>query len=484
MTLTDLTLHEAQAGLHNGDFTSVELTQAYLDRIRANNDTIKAFITVTDDYALQAAAQADQRRQNGEDGDLLGIPIAVKDVLVTKDIETTCASQILKGYIPPYTATSVQRLEAAGMVILGKTNTDEFAMGSSTENSGFFTTRNPWKLDHVPGGSSGGSAAAVAARLAPVALGTDTGGSVRQPASYCGVVAIKPTYGRVSRYGLVAFASSLDSVGCFGRTVEDAAAVLQKMAGHDGRDSTSSAHPVADYVSDMHHGIAGLKVGVPSDYFQGGLQPEVEAAIKAAIEQLAALGAEIQEVSLPNSNYAISTYYLIATAEASSNLARYEGVRYGLRDKQKTLWETYRSTRGHGFGAEVKRRIMLGTYALSSGYYDAYYLKAQKVRTLIKEDFDRAFESVDVIVGPTAPSTAFKIGEKADDPLEMYLSDIFTVTANMAGICALSVPCGFDDNHLPIGLQVMAPAFHESSLLRVAHAYEQATSWHHQYPEL
>ena len=484
MTLTDLTLFEAQHGLERGDFSSVELTQAHIDRIQAYDDHIKAFITLTPEYALQAAKQADERRQNGDKNPLLGVPLAVKDVLVTQNIETTCASQILKGYIPPYTATAVQRLFDAGMVMLGKTNTDEFAMGSSTENSGFFTTRNPWNTEHVPGGSSGGSAAAVASRFAPVALGTDTGGSVRQPASYCGIAAIKPTYGRVSRYGLVAFASSLDSVGCFGRSVQDAAQVLQGMAGHDTYDSTCSTNPVPNYVEDMQGDIRGLKVGVPQEYFSGGLQPEVEASVKAAIQQLEALGAEIHEITLPNSEYAISTYYLIATAEASSNLARYDSVRYGLRANERTLWDTYRNTRGQGFGAEVKRRVMLGTYALSSGYYDAYYLQAQKVRTLIKEDFDRAFENVDVIVGPTAPATAFKIGEKAADPLEMYLSDIFTVTANMAGICALSVPCGFDDNQLPIGLQIMAPAFQESTMLRVGLTYEQATSWHKQYAEL
>ena len=484
MTLTTLTLVEAQRGLRNGDFSAVELTQAYLDRIHTLNDNIKAYITVTDETALQAAARADERLKAGEDGALLGIPIAVKDVLTTEGIETTCASNILKGYIPPYTATAVQRLFDAGMILLGKTNTDEFAMGSSTENSGFFTTRNPWEIDHVPGGSSGGSAAAVAAQMAPVALGTDTGGSVRLPASYCGVVAIKPTYGRVSRYGLVAFASSLDSVGSFGHTVKDAASVMQAMAGHDPCDSTALNSPVPDYLAELGKDIRGLRIGVPEEYFVEGMQPEVERAVRRAIEQLEALGAEIREVTLPNSKYAISTYYIIATAEASSNLARYEGVRFGQRQNKATLWDTYRHTRGEGFGAEVKRRIMLGTYALSSGYYDAYYLKAQKVRTLVRSDFDKAFEDVDVLVGPTAPSTAFRIGEKVDDPLDMYLSDIFTVTANMAGICAMSLPCGFDDTGLPIGLQITAPSLKEEVMMRVGHAFEQSTDWHQQRPSL
>lgn len=484
MTLTSMTLLEARDGLRNGDFSATELAQAYLTHIRELDNTVKAYITVTEDEALQAAQQADLRRQNGEDGHLLGLPVAVKDVLVTQDVETTCASKILKGYVPPYTATAVQRLFDAGAVLLGKTNTDEFAMGSSTENSGFFTTRNPWNLDHVPGGSSGGSAAAVAARLAPVALGTDTGGSVRLPASYCGVVALKPTYGRVSRYGLVAFASSLDSVGSFGRTVKDAASILQVMAGHDPRDSTSLKAAVPDYLGSIEQGVAGVRIGVPKEFFAGGLQPEVEQAVQTAIAQLEALGATVQEVTLPNSQYAISTYYLIATAEASSNLARYEGVRFGMREEKQTLWDTYRATRGEGFGPEVKRRIMLGTYALSSGYYDAYYLKAQKVRTLLRSDFDHAFENVDVLLGPTAPSTAFRIGDKVNDPLEMYLSDIFTVTANLAGICAMSVPCGFDAAGLPIGLQIIAPSLQEDVMMRVGHAYEQATDWHLQQPSL
>ncbi len=483
-TLTALSLTEARAGLQKGDFTSVELTQAYLDRIHALEPKIQAFLNVTTDHALASAKSADQRLQQGDTSPLLGIPVAIKDVLTTKDIETTCASKILKGYIPPYTATSVQKLFDAGMVMLGKTNTDEFAMGSSTENSGYFTTRNPWDVERVPGGSSGGSAAAVASQMAPVALGTDTGGSVRQPAAYCGIVAVKPTYGRVSRYGLIAFASSLDSVGVFGQNIEDTALVLQAIAGHDPCDSTSLLAEVPDYLTEMRKGLEGMRVGVPKEYFADGLQPEVAAAVRAAIDQFETLGADVREVSLPNSEHAISTYYLIATAEASSNLARYDGVRYGARKNESTLWDTYRATRGQGFGSEVKRRIMLGTYALSSGYYDAYYLKAQKVRTLIKSDFDRAFEEVDIILGPTTPSTAFKIGEKTDDPLEMYLSDIFTVTANLAGVCALSLPCGFDNQGLPIGLQIHAPFLQEARLFRAGYAYQQATTWHQQHPTL
>lgn len=484
MTLTALRLTEARDGLHKGDFTAVELTQAYLDRIAAVDPQVKAYLTVTAEQALASAKAADERLQQGDQSPLLGLPIAIKDVLTTQDVETTCGSKILKGYLPPYTATAVQKLFDAGMIMLGKTNTDEFAMGSSTENSGYFTTRNPWDTERVPGGSSGGSAAAVTAQMAPVALGTDTGGSVRQPAAYCGIVAVKPTYGRVSRYGLIAFASSLDSVGVFSHTVEDSALILQAMAGPDDRDSTSIKADVPDYFTDMKKGLAGMRVGVPKEYFAEGLQPDIEQAVRAAIEQFTALGADIREVSLPSAEHAISTYYLVATAEASSNLARYEGVRYGIRHNEATLWDTYRSTRGDGFGSEVKRRIMLGTYALSSGYYDAYYLKAQKVRTLIKADFDNAFADVDIILGPTTPSTAFKIGEKADDPLEMYLSDIFTVPANLAGICAISIPCGFDSLGLPIGLQIHAPSLQESRLFRAGYAYQQATTWHRQHPAL
>jgi aspartyl-tRNA(Asn)/glutamyl-tRNA(Gln) amidotransferase subunit A len=415
---------------------------------------------------------------------LRGIPIAVKDILCTAGIPTTCGSRILEDFIPPYDATVVARLKAAGAVILGKTNTDEFAMGSSTENSAFFPTHNPWDLERVPGGSSGGSAAAVAAGECLGALGTDTGGSVRQPAALCGIVGLKPTYGRVSRYGLIAFASSLDQVGVLTRDVTDAAILLNVIAGHDPLDSTSLDAPVPDATAALTGDIRGMRVGVPREYFIPGMQPEVEAAVRAALEKLADLGAEIVEVSLPHTDYALPVYYLIAPAEASANLARYDGVRYGLRIVGNSLEDTYKQTRGQGFGPEVKRRIMLGTYALSAGYYDAYYLKAQKVRTLIKGDFDRAFQQVDVIVTPTSPTTAFRIGEKTDDPIQMYLSDIFTLSVNLAGICGINVPCGFDAQGLPIGLQIMGPALGETTILRVAYAYEQATDWHTRRPPL
>jgi aspartyl-tRNA(Asn)/glutamyl-tRNA(Gln) amidotransferase subunit A len=482
--LTTLTLVETRNKLRDGEFTAVELTQRYLDRAHVLNDTVKAYLRFTEEQALEQAEAADEGLKNGKDGALLGIPLAIKDVLSTQGVETTCGSRILEGYIPPFNATAVQRLFDAGAIMLGKTNTDEFAMGSSTENSGFFTTHNPWDLSRVPGGSSGGSAAAVAARMALGALGTDTGGSVRQPGAYCGVVALKPSYGRVSRYGLIAFASSLDCVGSFGRSVQDAALLLNVMAGHDACDSTSMTTDVPNYLENIDKGVAGLRIGVPKEYFVEGIQPETEAAVRAAINKLAELGAEIKAISLPHTEYALSVYYLIAPAEASSNLARFDGVRYGQRKEQKTLWETYKTTRGEGFGAEVKRRIMLGTYALSAGYYDAYYLRAQKVRTLIKGDFDKAFEDVDVILSPTAPSTAFTIGEKSNDPLEMYLTDVFTLPGSLAGICGLSLPCGFDANGLPIGLQIMGPAFEEETIIRVGHTYEQATDWHTRSPEL
>ncbi len=477
--LTDLTLTEALTRLRAGALTSVALTQAYLDRIAALNDQIHAYLTVTAEQALEQAAHADARRAQGDDSALLGIPLAIKDVLVTEGVPTTCGSRILEGFIPPYTATAVRKLFDAGAVMLGKTNTDEFAMGSSTENSGYVTTRNPWDRDRVPGGSSGGSAAAVAARLAPGALGTDTGGSVRQPAAFCGICAIKPSYGRVSRYGLIAFASSLDQIGVFGRSAEDMAVLLGVIAGHDPRDSTSMPVEVPDYLAALTGDIAGLRIGIPDEYFTQGIQPEIEAALRAAIDQMAALGAEVRPISLPHTQYSLPVYYLIAPAEASANLARFDGVRYGPRRSQGAKWDTYKATRGQGFGPEVKRRIMLGTYALSAGYYDAYYLKAQKVRTLIRQDFDKAFESVDLIIAPTTPTTAFRIGEKTDDPLQMYLSDVYTLAASLAGIVGAVVPCGFDQQHLPIGMQIIGPAFGEAVVLRAAHAYQQVTEWHH-----
>nr|HID13118.1 Asp-tRNA(Asn)/Glu-tRNA(Gln) amidotransferase subunit GatA [Anaerolineae bacterium] len=506
MKLYELTIHEAHDRLAAGEFTAVELTEAVLERILAVDNEVKAYLTLTPEEALEMARAADvgtsladvrvgqprggQPRGGQPRGGqprglpLRGIPLAIKDVLCTKGIPTTCGSRILENFIPPYDGTAVARLKAAGAIILGKTNTDEFAMGSSTENSAFFTTRNPWDLSRVPGGSSGGSAAAVAADECLGALGTDTGGSVRQPAAFCGIVGLKPTYGRVSRYGLVAFASSLDQIGVLTKDVTDAALLLGVIAGHDPHDSTSMDVPVPDYTAALTGDVRGVRIGVPKEYFIEGIQPEVEAAVRAAVDQLAGLGAEVIEVSLPHTDYALPVYYLIAPAEASANLARYDGVRYGLRVDGGGLIETYKATRGHGFGPEVKRRIMLGTYALSAGYYDAYYLKAQKARTLIKADFDAAFEQVNVIVAPTSPTTAFRIGEKTDDPLQMYLSDVFTLSTNLAGICSISIPCGFDQEGLPIGMQVMGPALGEPIVLRVAYAYEQATGWHRRRPPL
>ncbi|TET50103.1 MAG: Asp-tRNA(Asn)/Glu-tRNA(Gln) amidotransferase subunit GatA [Anaerolineales bacterium] len=486
MSLHQLTIHEASRGLAAREFSATELIEAVLERIVAVDNDIKAYLTLTPETALEHARSVDARIAAGEKGPLLGIPVAIKDVLCTKGVATTCGSRILEGFVPPYDATAVGMLKAAGAIIVGKTNTDEFAMGSSTENSAFFTTHNPWDLDRVPGGSSGGSAAAVAADECLAALGTDTGGSVRQPAGLCGVVGMKPTYGRISRYGLIAYASSLDQVGLLGKDVTHTAIMLEAVAGHDPRDSTSIDAPVPDYAAELvaHDGVAGLRVGVPREYFVAGIQPEVEAAVRAAIEKLAELGAKVREVSLPHTDYALPVYYIIAPAEASANLARYDGVRYGLRVGADSPNEMYKATRGQGFGAEVKRRIMLGTYTLSAGYYDAYYLKAQKARTLIKADFDAAFEIVDVIVTPVSPTTAFRIGEKADDPLQMYLSDIFTLSMNLAGNCGLSMPCGFDEAGLPIGLQLIGPPLEEQHILRAAYAYEQATEWHKQRPPL
>jgi aspartyl-tRNA(Asn)/glutamyl-tRNA(Gln) amidotransferase subunit A len=483
-----LTLEQAHALLQRGEISSVELTQALLDRIAVKDKEIFAYLTVTAADALAAARQADARRAAGEDTPLLGIPIAIKDIIHIRGVPTTCGSRILEGFVPAFSATVIHRLQAAGAVLLGKTNTDEFAMGSSTENSAYFTTRNPWNLERVPGGSSGGSAAAVSGRMAFGALGSDTGGSVRQPAAFCGAVGIKPTYGRVSRYGLVAFASSLDQIGPIARNVTDAAILLGVIAGHDPRDSTSSKALVPDYQAccwgpaGAGNGLNGLRVGTPAEYFIPGMQPRVTAAVREAITTLEELGAEIIEISLPHTKYALPAYYLIAPSEASANLARYDGMRYGLRVLGQDVGNTYEQTRAQGFGAEVTRRIMLGTYALRAGYYDAYYLKAQKARTLIQQDFDAAFERVDVIATPTTPTTAFGIGEKIDNPLEMYLADVFTLSMNLAGICGLSLPCGFDDQGLPIGLQLMGPALGEVVILQAAHAYEQATDWHDKRP--
>jgi aspartyl-tRNA(Asn)/glutamyl-tRNA(Gln) amidotransferase subunit A len=446
---------------------------------------VRAFLTVTREDALRRAAAADARFRAGEPrGPLDGIPIALKDVLCTRSIRTTCGSKILEHFVPPYDATVVERLFAAGAVLLGKLNMDEFAMGSSTEHSAFFTTCNPWDLARVPGGSSGGAAAAVAAGLAPLTLGTDTGGSIRQPAAFCSVLGMKPTYGRVSRYGLIAFASSLDQVGPFARDAEDAAIALQVIAGADPMDSTAVDVPVPDYRATLGRGIEGLRLGVPAEYFVEGTDPEVQSAVREAIAALEKLGARTEPVSLPHTEYGLAAYYVIAPAEASSNLARYDGVKYGLRAPgARDLIDMYSKTRAAGFGAEVKRRVMLGTYVLSAGYHDAYYGQAQKVRTLVRRDFERAFERVDMIVAPTTPGVAFKMGEK-EDPLQMYLNDVFTIPTNLAGLPGVSIPGGFTRSGLPIGLQLIGRAFDEGTLLRAAHAYEQATAWHKRQPPL
>ena len=484
--LTDLTISEALKQLRNGEITSVELTQAHLDAIEQYDEKIGAYLTVTGELALEQAAAADELLKNGEADDkpLIGIPLAMKDVLSTKGVETTCASQILKGYKPIFDATCVARLKEAGMVMLGKLNMDEFAMGSSNENSGYFNAYNPWDLERVPGGSSGGSGAVVAARMAMGATGTDTGGSIRLPGAFCNVVALKPSYGRVSRYGLIAFGSSFDQAGPMTRSVEDAARMLQVMAGQDKMDATSMPNPVPDYVAGLTGDVKGLKIGLPKEYFGEGMQPEVEKSVRDAIASLESMGAEVHEVTLPHSKYSLPTYYILTNSEASANLARYDGIRFGNRVDEGNMKDTYYATRGQGFGAEVKRRIMLGTYTLSAGYYDAWYGKAQKVRSLIKQDFDKAFEKVDVIASATSPTTAFKIGENTDDPVQMYLTDILTISANLAGICGINVPCGFDGQGLPIGLQLQAPAFGEDTLLRVAHTYEQAHDWNSRKPEM
>lgn len=479
-----LSIHKASALLQQGALTSVALTEAMLDRIVRLDDRVKAFLCLAPEWALEQAAEADRRRAAGQSHPLLGVPLAIKDVICVQGLPATCGSRILENYVPPFSATVIEKLQTAGAVILGKTNTDEFAMGSSTENSAYFASHNPWDLDRVPGGSSGGSAAAVAAGLALGALGSDTGGSVRQPASYCGIVGIKPTYGRVSRWGLVAFASSLDQIGCLARDVADAALLLGAIAGYDPRDSTSINTPVPDYAAALGGGVQGVRIGVPREYFVEGMQPEVEQSVRSALATLAGRGAEIVEVSLPHTDYALPVYYLIAPAEASANLARYDGIRYGLSIRSDDLLETYCQTRGQGFGPEVKRRIMLGTYALSAGYYDAYYLKASKVRTLIRRDFDRALAQCDVLVAPTVPTTAFRLGEKVDDPLQMYLQDVLTLGPSLAGLPGLSMPCGLDEAGLPIGLQIIGNAFDEAMVLRVAHAYEQATEWHTRRPPI
>ena len=482
MSMADLhrlSIEQASALLASKAISSVELTRAALRRIHATDAALHSFITITDDVALRQAQTADDRRARGDSGPLLGIPVGIKDIILTQGIRTTAGSKILGNFIAPYDATVTRQLLDAGAVCVGKLNCDEFAMGSSTENSAFQVTRNPWDLERVPGGSSGGSASAVAALQCLGTLGTDTGGSIRQPAACCGVVGIKPTYGRVSRYGVIAYASSLDQVGPMARTVAGCAHMLRVIAGYDTHDSTSVNRPVPDYVSGLGESVNGLRIGIPREYFVEGMDPEVENAVRAAVRVLEQRGARVTEVSLPHTEYAIPAYYLIATAEASSNLARYDGIKYGVREAESAgLLAMYQRTRAAGFGTEVKRRIMLGTYALSAGYYDAYYLKAQKVRTLIRRDFEQVFATQDVIITPTAPTTAFRIGEKTADPLQMYLSDIFTISINLAGLPGLSMPCGFDKAGLPIGLQIVGRPFEEERVFQAAYAYEQATEWH------
>ncbi len=475
---TQLTIHEAHGLLKGKKLSSVELTRACLKQIKEVEPRLKALVSVTEELALKQAEKADQLIAKGDTNPLTGIPVVLKDVLCTKGVKTTCSSKMLENFVPPYDATVVEKLNSCGAVTVGKANMDEFAMGSSTEHSAFFPTHNPWDLDRVPGGSSGGSAVAVAADEGIFALGSDTGGSIRQPAGFCSVVGMKPTYGRVSRYGLVAFASSLDQIGPLTKDVTDCALVLNAIAGFDNRDSTSVPEPTPDYTKCLDGDLKGLKLGVPKEYFVKGMQPEVESAMRAAIAKLEGLGAKVDEVTLPSTPYALPVYYIIAPSEASANLARYDGVKYGFSySDTDSMWEAMEKTRQYGFGDEVKRRIMLGTYALSAGYYDAYYLKAQKVRTLIRREFDQAFEKYDALVTPTSPTVPFKIGEKLDDPVQMYLSDVCTLPINIAGVPALSIPAGFG-NGLPIGMQIIGKPFGEETILKVAYAYEQATEWH------
>jgi aspartyl-tRNA(Asn)/glutamyl-tRNA(Gln) amidotransferase subunit A len=486
MELTRATAHELLEKLVRREVSSEELTAAFLAQIERLDGRVRAFLHVDGDYAIAKAKLVDAKRSLGESmGRLAGVPIAIKDVLCTAGRPTTCASRILENFIPPYDAFVVRKLKDADAVLIGKTNMDEFAMGSSTENSAYQTTHNPWDLERIPGGSSGGSAAAVAACMAPLALGTDTGGSIRQPASLCGIVGMKPTYGRVSRFGLVAFASSLDQIGPFAHDVTDCAMLLETIAGHDAMDSTSVDSPVPPYTQTLDTPLDGLRVGMIREWFGQGLDAEVESSIREAIDVYRRLGATIKEVSLPHSKYGIAAYYLVATSEASSNLARYDGVHYGYRAKQfDDMIDMYSRSRAEGFGTEVKRRIMLGTYALSAGYYDAYYVRALKVRKLIRQDFDKAFEDVDIVVGPTSPTAAFKVGEKTEDPLAMWLSDIYTITANLAGIGGISIPCGFTKTGLPIGLQILAAPFEEERMLRAARMFERETDWHTRRPKL
>jgi aspartyl-tRNA(Asn)/glutamyl-tRNA(Gln) amidotransferase subunit A len=482
--LCRMSVAEARDRMRKREFSALELTRACLERIEAVEPRVHAFLTVTADQALLQAADADERIAAGGSPDLCGIPLGIKDIYCTRGVRTTCASRMLENFVPPFDATVIARLREDGAVFVGKTNLDEFAMGSSTENSAFGPTHNPHDLARVAGGSSGGSAAAVAAAECLASLGTDTGGSIREPASFCGVVGIKPTYSRISRYGVIAYASSLDQVGPFARTVRDAAILMRRLAGADARDSTCSARPVPDYERTLTGEVRGLEIGVPREYFVEGMEPEVEAAVRGAIKQYRSMGAKIVDISLPHTGYAIAAYYLAATAEASANLARYDGIRYGLRVSAEDHNTLYEMTRARGFGAEVKRRIMLGTFALSAGYYDAYYLKAMKVRTLIRRDFERAFESCDVIVTPVAPAVAFKLGEKMNDPLTMYLSDIFTISVNLAGLPGLAMPCGTGAGGMPIGMQIIGPPFSDEAVLRVGDAYERSGAFTPSHPAL
>ena len=477
------TLTELSAMLAAGDVTSVELTQAFIDRIKQYDGELNSFITVTEEQALAQAKAADEQRQAGNAGPLTGIPIAHKDIFCTQDVKTSCGSKMLDNFISPYNATVVEKMLAAGVVMLGKTNMDEFAMGSSNETSFYGPVKNPWNTNTVPGGSSGGSAASVAARLTPASTGTDTGGSIRQPASLCGITGLKPTYGRISRYGMIAFASSLDQAGPMAKTAEDCAMLLNAMAGFDAKDSTSMDCEVPDYTADLDKPLTGLKIGLPKEYFSEGLDAGVADVVDKAIQQYKDLGADIIDITLPNTKLAVPVYYVVAPAECSSNLSRFDGVRFGYRCAEpKDLEDLYKRSRGEGFGVEVKRRIMVGAYALSAGFYDAYYVKAQQLRRLISDDFTEAFKKVDVIMGPTSPETAFNIGEKSDDPISMYLSDIYTIAVNLAGLPGMSIPAGFSNN-MPVGLQIIANNFEESHLLNVAHQYQQNTDWHKQMPE-
>jgi len=484
LELFNLSIEELQSMIKNGKAGYAEIAESVFSRIDAVEDRVRAYVTLNKEEAISQAKEADNNTGSNDNNALNAMPLAIKDNICTKGVKTTCSSLILKNFVPPYESSVTEKLKEQGFILTGKTNLDEFAMGSSTENSAFGHTRNPWDLERVPGGSSGGSAAAVAADECIAALGSDTGGSIRQPAAFCGVVGLKPTYGRVSRYGLVAFASSLDQIGPVTKTVKDSAILLNAIAGRDLSDSTSADVAVPDFTAVIGKDIKGMKIGIPKEYFIEGIDKEVEAAVRDGIKQLESLGAEPVEISLPHTGYAVATYYILATSEASSNLARYDGVRYGMRVDGDDLIDMYMRTREEGFGAEVKRRIILGTYSLSSGYYDAYYKKAQQARTLIKQDFEKAFEEVDIIVTPTTPTPAFKVGEKMEDPLQMYLTDIFTISVNLAGVPGISVPCGFTSDNLPVGLQIIGKHFDEETILKTAHAYEQSTDWYKRKPDL